>query len=200
MSLEPQGLLARMTRALRCLPGVGPKSAQRMTFYLLQRDREGARQLALAVLEALDKVGHCLECRTLTEAERCAICANPGREKSLLCVVETPAEAEAINEATGFKGVFFVLNGRLSPLDGIGPMELRLDLLEGRLRSGEILEIILATNTTVEGEATAHYISEMARDHEITISKLAYGMPLGGELEYVDGATLSHAFHGRKSV
>ena len=194
--MEPQGLLARMTRALRCLPGVGPKSAQRMTFYLLQRDREGARQLALAVLEALDKVGHCVECRTLTEAERCAICSDPRRERSLLCVVETPAEAEAINEATGFKGVFFVLNGRLSPLDGIGPM----DLLEARLRFGDIREIILATNTTVEGEATAHYIHDMARDQQITISKLAYGMPLGGELEYIDGATLSHAFHGRKNV
>jgi recombination protein RecR len=171
-----------------------------MTFYLLQRDREGARQLALAVLEALDKVGHCEECRTLTEAERCAICSDPRRERSLLCVVETPAEAEAINEATGFKGVFFVLNGRLSPLDGIGPMELRLDLLEARLRFGDIREIILATNTTVEGEATAHYIHDMARDQQITISKLAYGMPLGGELEYIDGATLSHAFHGRKNV
>jgi recombination protein RecR len=115
-------------------------------------------------------------------------------------VVETPAEAEAINEATGFKGVFFVLNGRLSPLDGIGPIELRLDLLEARLRFGDIREIILATNTTVEGEATAHYIHDMARDQQITISKLAYGMPLGGELEYIDGATLSHAFHGRKNV
>lgn len=193
------GALPQLMRALRCLPGIGPKSAQRMTFHLLQRDREGARQLAESLLRALDTIGHCRQCRTLTEGEVCAVCASPRRERSLLCVVETPAEVFAIDQATGYQGVFFVLNGRLSPLDGIGPAELRLDLLEQRLQSGEVSEIILATNTTVEGEATAHYIHEMARRHAITTSRLAYGMPLGGELEYVDGATLSHAFNGRKT-
>jgi recombination protein RecR len=197
--MQQTGALAQLMRALRCLPGIGPKSAQRMTFHLLQRDREGARQLAESLLQALDKIGHCRQCRTLTEGEVCAICASPRRERSLLCVVETPAEVFAIDQVTGYQGVFFVLNGRLSPLDGIGPAELRLDLLEHRLQSGEVSEIILATNTTVEGEATAHYIHEMARRHAITTSRLAYGMPLGGELEYIDGATLSHAFNGRKT-
>ncbi|MDD1649952.1 MAG: recombination mediator RecR [Methylococcaceae bacterium] len=197
--MQQTGALAQLMRALRCLPGIGPKSAQRMTFHLLQRDREGARQLAESLLQALDKIGHCRQCRTLTEGEVCAVCASPRRERSLLCVVETPAEVFAIDQVTGYQGVFFVLNGRLSPLDGIGPAELRLDLLEHRLQSGEVSEIILATNTTVEGEATAHYIHEMARRHAITTSRLAYGMPLGGELEYIDGATLSHAFNGRKT-
>jgi recombination protein RecR len=194
------GALGQMMRALRCLPGIGSKSAQRMTFHLLQRDREGARELAYALLYALEHIGHCSQCRTLTEGSLCPVCANPRRERSLLCVVETPAEAHAIDQATGFQGVFFVLNGRLSPLDGIGPVELRLDLLDQRLKSGEVLEIILATNTTVEGEATAHYVYEMARQHGVTTTRLAYGMPLGGELEWVDGATLSHAFNGRKSI
>ena len=197
--MQQTGALARLMRSLRCLPGVGPKSAQRMTFYLLQRDREGAKRLAESLLHALDTLGHCAQCRTLTEGSICAVCASPRRERSLLCIVETPAEAHAIEQATGFQGLFFVLNGRLSPLDGIGPAELRLDLLDERLKSGEVREIILATNTTVEGEATAHYIHEMARHYDITTTRLACGMPLGGELEYVDSATLSHAFNGRKS-
>lgn len=184
--------------ALRCLPGVGPKSSQRMAFHLLQRDREGARRLADSLLAALDRIGHCTECRTLTEGRLCAICANPGRQRSLLCVVESPAEVHAIDRATGFKGVFFVLNGRLSPLDGIGPDELRLDLLDRRFRSGEIEEVILATNTTVEGEATAHYLHEMARRSGIRTTRIAHGVPFGGELEYVDGNTLAHAFNGRR--
>ncbi|CAL1240957.1 recombination mediator RecR [Candidatus Methylocalor cossyra] len=196
--MEPSGTLARLMQALRCLPGVGPKSAQRMTFHLLQRDREGARQLAEALWAALEKVGHCAHCRTLTEGTLCPICADPNRDRSALCVVETPAEAHAIDRATGFKGVFFVLNGRLSPLDGIGPEELRLDLLERRLQSREIREVILATNTTVEGEATAHYIHEMAHRAGIRTTRIAHGVPVGGELEYVDGATLTHAFNGRK--
>lgn len=193
------GALARLMQALRCLPGVGPKSAQRMAFHLLERNPAGARQLAEALLWSLENIGHCALCRTLTEGEVCEICANPRRERSLLCVVETPAEAWAIEQATGYQGVFFVLNGRLSPLDGMGPAELRLDLLEQRLQSGEVGEIILATNTTVEGEATAHYIHEAARQLGITTTRLACGMPLGGELEYVDNATLSHAFNGRKA-
>lgn len=192
------GALSQLMQALRCLPGIGPKSAQRMTFHLLQRDRQGARHLAESLLAALEKVGHCALCRTLTEGELCNVCANPNRDRSQLCIVETSAEVYAIDQATGFKGLFFVLNGRLSPLDGIGPDELRLDLLERRLESGEVAEIILATNTTVEGEATAHYISEMAMRNEVRTTRIAYGVPFGGELEYVDGATLAHAFNGRK--
>lgn len=196
--MQQTGVLAQLMRALRCLPGVGSKTAQRMAFHLLQRDREGARVLAESLMAALDRIGHCAQCRTLTEGTLCPVCANPKRDRSLLCVVETPAEVFAIDQATGFKGVFFVLNGRLSPLDGIGPDELRLDLLEQRLRGGEVQEAILATNTTVEGEATAHYIHEMARHYGVRTTRIAYGMPIGGELEYVDGATLSHAFNGRK--
>ncbi|HYE37995.1 recombination mediator RecR [Methylocaldum sp.] len=196
--MQKTGALSQLMQALRCLPGVGPKSAQRMTFYLLQRDRQGARHLAESLLAALERIGHCALCRTLTEGELCNICANPNRDRSQLCIVETPAEVYAIDHATGFKGLFFVLNGRLSPLDGVGPDELRLDLLEQRLESGEVAEIILATNTTVEGEATAHYISEMARQNGIRTTRIAYGVPFGGELEYVDGATLAHAFNGRK--
>lgn len=197
--MRQPGALARLMQALRCLPGVGPKSAQRMAFHLLLRNTDGARQLAETLVWALENIRHCTLCRTLTEGDLCEICANPRRLRSLLCVVETPAEAWAIDQATGYQGVFFVLNGRLSPLDGIGPAELRLDLLEQRLENGEVGEIILATNTTVEGEATAHYIHDMARRFDIATTRLACGMPLGGELEYVDNATLSHAFNGRKA-
>ena len=197
--MQQTGALAQLMRALRCLPGIGPKSAQRMTFHLLQRDQQGARHLAESLLAALDKIGHCRQCRTLTEGDLCPVCANPKREHSLLCVVESPAEVYAIEQATGFKGLFFVLHGRLSPLDGIGPGELRLDLLEQRFKTGEIGEVVLATNTTVEGEATAHYIYEMARQHGVRTTRIAYGMPFGSELEYVDGATLAHAFNGRKA-
>jgi recombination protein RecR len=195
--MPPTGRLSHLMQALRCLPGVGPKSAQRMTFHLLQRDREGAKVLAEALLAALEQVGHCRDCRTLTEGELCSICANPNRDEGLLCIVESPAEVFAIDQSTGFKGRFFVLNGRLSPLDGIGPDELRLDLLELRLRTGKVREMILATNTTVEGEATAHYIHEMAWQHGTRTTRIAYGVPFGGELEYVDGTTLAHAFKGR---
>ncbi len=198
--MEASGVLHQLVRAFRCLPGVGPKSAQRMTFQLLQRDREGARRLAETLLKALDTVGYCRECRTLTETEVCGLCSSPRRDRSLLCVVESPAEMDAIARATGYQGLFFVLNGKLSPLDGVGPLELRLDLLEHRLKEGEVKEVILATNTTVEGEATAHFIHAMANDFAIPTSRLAYGMPLGGELEYVDGATLSHAFNGRRAL
>jgi recombination protein RecR len=193
-----QGALAQLMRALRCLPGVGPKSAQRMAFQLLQRDRAGARALADALVNALDRIEHCGECRTLTEGPLCPACADPRRDRSLLCIVESPAEAYAIDQATGYKGVFFVLNGRLSPLDGIGPEELRLGLLEQRFQSGIVRETILATNTTVEGEATAYYIHDMASRFGIRTTRIAYGMPFGGELEYVDGNTLIHAFNGRR--
>ncbi len=198
--MRQSGRLAQLMQALRVLPGVGPKSAQRMAFHLLQRDRQGARALADALLAAVEHIGHCRECRTLTEGELCPVCANPNRDAAQLCIVETPAEVYAINQSTGFKGRFFVLNGRLSPLDGIGPDELRLDLLEQRLQAGGVRELILATNTTVEGEATAHYISEMARHFGVRPTRIAYGMPFGGELEYVDGTTLAHAFNGRRDL
>lgn len=186
--------------ALRCLPSVGPKSAQRMTLHLLQCDRDGARRLQQALHQALDKVDLCNQCQILTEGRLCSLCASPNRNRSQLCIVETPADVYALTESTQYQGLFFVLNGRLSPLDGIGPQELHLDLLERRLHSGEVLEVILATNATVEGEATAHYISEMAKHHGVRASRIAHGVPFGGELEYVDGMTLSHAFNDRKPI
>jgi recombination protein RecR len=198
--MRQSGRLAQLMQALRVLPGVGPKSAQRMAFHLLQRDREGARALAEALMAAVEHIGYCHQCRTLTEGDLCPICANPSRDDTSLCIVETPAEVYAIDQSTGFKGRFFVLNGRLSPLDGIGPAELRLDLLEQRLQAGTVRELILATNTTVEGEATAHYISEMARHFGVRSSRIAYGVPFGGEIEYVDGTTLAHAFNGRREL
>ncbi len=198
--MRQSGRLAQLMQALRVLPGVGPKSAQRMAFHLLQRDRQGAKALAEALLAAVEHIGHCRECRTLTEGDLCPVCANPNRDPAQLCIVETPAEVYAIDQSTCFKGRFFVLNGRLSPLDGIGPDELRLDLLEQRLQTGKVRELILATDTTVEGEATAHYISEMARHFGVRPTRIAYGMPFGGELEYVDGATLAHAFNGRREL
>lgn len=193
-------LLARLVEALRCLPGVGPKSAQRMAFHLLERDREGGRRLAESLLEAMEKVGHCRSCRTLSETGLCPICASPSRDRSLLCVVESPADVMAVEQATGYRGVYFVLMGHLSPLDGIGPEELKLDELVRRLDEGEIQEIILATNPTVEGEATAHFIAELAHARGIRATRIAHGVPLGGELEYVDGGTLSHAFAGRRDI
>ncbi len=193
-------LLVQLMEALRCLPGVGPKSAQRMAFHLLERDRGGGRRLAAVLQEAMERIGYCRTCRTLSETEVCAQCANPNRDESLLCIVETPAELMLIEQATDFRGRYFVLGGRLSPLDGIGPREIGLDLLEQRLEEGEVAELILATNTTVEGEATAHYISEMARARGVRTTRIAHGVPLGGELEYVDGGTLSHAFAGRQEV
>jgi len=198
--MQGPGRLAQLIQALRVLPGVGPKSAQRMAFHLLQRDRPGANHLAEALLQAVEHIGYCEECRTLTEGELCAVCANPNRDGTQLCIVESPSEVFAIDQSTGFKGRFFVLNGRLSPLDGIGPDELRLDLLERRLQSGEVRELILATNTTVEGEATAHYLSEMARHFGVRPTRIAYGVPFGGEIEFVDGTTLAHAFNGRREV
>ncbi|MFZ4699159.1 MAG: recombination mediator RecR [Candidatus Methylumidiphilus sp.] len=198
--MQQPGLLGQLIQAFRVLPGVGPKSAQRMAFHLLQRDRQGAQSLAEALLAAVEHIGHCRECRTFTEGELCAVCSNPNRDGTQLCIVETPAEVFAIDQSTGFKGRYFVLNGRLSPLDGIGPDELRLDLLEQRLQSGVVRELILATNTTVEGEATAHYISEMARHFGIRPTRIAYGLPFGGEIEYVDGTTLAHAFNGRREI
>ncbi len=193
-------LIGQLIESLRCLPGVGPKSAQRMAFQLLEHDREGGRQLAAALTQAMERVGNCRSCRTLSEDPVCALCASERRNRSQLCVVETPADVQALEQATGYQGLYFVLMGHLSPLDGIGPEALGLDLLEARLASGEVTELILATNPTVEGEATAHFVSEMARAHAIRATRIAHGVPMGGELEYIDGGTLSHAFAGRLEV
>lgn len=192
--------IERLIEALRCLPGIGPKSAQRMTYHLLERDRAGGRRLAEALVEAMDKVGHCTRCRTLSETEVCGLCASASRDPALLCVVESPADVAALEQSTGYRGLYFVLMGHLSPLDGIGPGELGLDQLEARLADGEVRELILATNPTVEGEATAHYIADMARTRGVRATRIAHGVPLGGELEYIDGGTLSHAFAGRQEL
>lgn len=196
--MSDTSLLQALVDALKCLPGVGPKSAQRMAFHLLERNRDGALRLADALTEAVEKIGHCQICRTLTERDICRLCANPGRNQELLCIVETPADVLAVEQAAVYKGLYFVLMGHLSPLDGIGPQDLGLDRLQLRFDQGEIKEIILATNPTVEGEVTAHYISEMASSRGIRSTRIAHGVPLGGELEYVDSGTLSHAFEGRR--
>ncbi len=193
-------LITRLVEALRCLPGVGPKSAQRMAYHLLERDRGGALTLAAALSEAMEKVGHCQSCRTLSENDHCPICSSDKRDATILCVVESPTDVEALEHSTGYQGRYFVLMGHLSPLDGIGPEDIGLDLLSQRLDEGNIAEVILATNPTVEGEATAHYISDMVHSRGMRVTRIAHGVPLGGELEYVDGGTLSHAFHGRREV
>jgi recombination protein RecR len=169
-----------------------------MAFYLLERDREGGRRLAAVLAEAVERVGRCERCRTLTEARVCALCANPHRDATLLCVVEHPADVVAIEQSAGYSGRYWVLGGRLSPLDGVGPEELGLPELERRLAHGDIREVILATNPTMEGEATAHYVGELARRHGVRATRIAHGIPLGGELEYVDGGTLAHALAGRR--
>lgn len=192
------GLIEKLMEALQCLPGVGPKSAQRMTYHLLERDRDGALLLASALQAAATQIGHCKECRTFTEAEICDICSKPSRDTGLLCIVETPADVLAIEQATDFRGRYFVLMGHLSPLDGIGPAEIGLDLLGAYLDRHPVTEIILATNATVEGEATAHYIADMVSERSIRVSRIAHGVPMGGELEFVNRSTLQHAFTGRK--
>jgi recombination protein RecR len=193
-------LIGQLIEALRCLPGVGPKSAQRMAYHMLERDREGARQLAEVLNEAVDKVGHCQQCRTLSETALCNLCASLKRERSLLCVVESPIDVQAIMQATDYRGLFFVLMGHLSPLDGIGPEDIGLDELARRLDEGEVTEVILATNPTVEGEATAHYIAEMIKRRNIKVTRIAHGVPMGGELEFVNSSTLSQAFTGRSQI
>ncbi|SIO96022.1 recombination mediator RecR [Vibrio spartinae] len=194
-------MLEHLMEALRCLPGVGPKSAQRMAFHLLQRDRQGGLRLADALSQAMTEIGHCQTCRTFTEEDVCHICKNPKRqENGQLCVVESPADIAAV-EATGqFSGRYFVLMGHLSPLDGIGPADIGLDLLDFRLQQGDITEVILATNPTVEGEATAHYIADLCHAHQVSASRIAHGVPVGGELELVDGTTLSHSLMGRQRL
>jgi len=198
VAAEP--LLERLIDALRCLPGVGPKSAQRMALHLLERDREGGRHLSAVLDAAMERIGRCRECRNLTEEERCAICANPQRDASLLCVVESPSDVIAIEQATGYQGRYFVLLGRLSPLDGVGPADLGLDSLAERLASAPPAEIIIATNPTVEGEATAYYLQRMAQKQGVAVSRIAHGVPLGGELEFTDQSTIAHAFSSRQTV
>lgn len=198
--MQNQGLLKELIQGLCCLPGVGPKSAQRMAFHLLQRNRDGGAQLSRILARAVSEIGYCKECRTLTEAELCEICNNPSRDATSLCIVESPADAWVIDQATTFKGKYFVLHGRLSPLDGIGPDQLGFELLEQRMKAGQIKEIILATNSTVEGQATAHFIGEVAAKFNIQATRIAHGVPMGGELEFIDSSTLAHAFNGRRKI
>lgn len=193
--------LTRLIEALRRLPSVGPKSAQRMAFHLLDRDREGAQFLGTALTDALAGIGRCPRCRMFCEGEEgCRFCSASRTATGQLCVVETPADLMAIESGTPYRGRYFVLMGRLSPLDGIGPAELGLDTLQAQLAEGEVQELIVATNPTVEGEATAYYLAELARGQGVKVSRIAHGVPMGGELEYVDGGTLAHALNGRTPV
>lgn len=193
-------LIDQLIEALRCLPGVGPKSAQRMAFYLLERNRHQALQLAKSLEQAVDKIQHCKQCRNLSETDLCQICNNPRRDASLLCVVETPADVLAVEQTGSFRGLYFVLMGHLSPIDGIGPNEIGIDDLQQLLRNSDFQEIILATNPTVEGEATAHFIADIAKSLKIKASRIAHGVPLGSELEFVDGGTLARALSGREQL
>jgi recombination protein RecR len=197
-SLEPS--IDQLIEAFRCLPGVGPKSAQRMTFQLLERNRDGGQQLAKALQHALTTVQHCEQCRILSESTLCQRCNDQTRRRDQLCIVEQPSDVIALEQATHYKGLYFVLSGHLSPLDGIGPEALGIPQLIERFEQGDITEVILATNPTVEGEATAHYISQLAQAKNIHTTRLAHGIPLGGELEFIDSGTLSRAFAGRESI
>lgn len=191
-------LVDELIQSLRCLPGIGPKSAQRMAFQLLERDRVAGSKLANTLAQAMQDVGHCQSCRTFTEDDLCPICVSHKRgNANVICVVETPADVLAIEAGGHFSGRYFVLLGHLSPLDGVGPDELGLNLLEKQLVDGDISELILATNPTVEGDATAHYIADIARNYQVSVSRIAHGVPVGGELEYVDSTTLALSFNGR---
>jgi|TARA_B110000908_G_scaffold164947_1_gene213698 recombination protein RecR len=198
MAFSP--LIDQLVEALRCLPGVGPKSAQRMAFHLLERDREGGLKLAEQLDTAMHGVARCSSCRTLTEQPRCSICDNFKRDRTTICVVETPADVFAFEQSGIYRGLYFVLMGHLSPIDGIGPAEIGVSDLLQRLQEEEIQEVILATNPTVEGEATAYYITEQVKSLGAKVSRIAHGVPLGGELEYVDAGTLAHALNGRRLV
>ena len=193
-------VIDQLIDALRCLPGVGAKSAQRMALQLLERDKVGASRLAEAIVEAIEKVGRCAECRTLTENKVCGICSNSRRLATQICVVENPADLYAIEQAGSFQGKYFVLLGHLSPIDGIGPEQLGIDQLVERLQYSDVSELILATNLTVECEATAHFIADKAKALGVSVSRIAYGVPMGGELEYVDGGTLNMALQSRKAL
>jgi recombination protein RecR len=191
-------LIDQLIEAFRCLPGVGPKSAQRMTLHLLERNRAGGQKLSQSLTQALDKVGNCSQCRTLTEEAVCRICASPSRNPKICCVVESPADLFAIEQSGTFRGIYFVLMGHLSPIDGIGPDQLGIAQLLEKVKQGGIEEVIIACSSTVEGDATAYYIADQLQALGIIVSRIAHGVPVGGELEYVDGGTLMHAFSGRK--
>jgi len=196
----PSSSLDELILSLRCLPGVGQKSAQRMALHLLERDREGTRRMADALISALENLGHCQQCRNFCDSPVCEICANEGRDQSTICVVEAPADVIAVETSGAFRGRYFVLLGKLSPLDGCGPDQIGLDLLEQQLQQGSTREIILATSATVEGDITAQYIADIAARHGVASSRLARGIPLGGELEFVDSGTLSRALSGRQQI
>jgi recombination protein RecR len=193
-------LIEQLIEALRILPGVGPKSAQRMVLHLLERNPQGGLNLAECLRATIEGVDHCKKCRNLTEHDLCSICVNPARNAAQICVVESPADVIAIEQAGGYRGHYFVLMGHLSPIDGIGPADLGIDSLVEQVEAGQVEEVILAVNPTVEGEATSHYISELLRPANITLSRLAHGIPVGGELEYIDGGTIAHALEGRKNI
>ena len=194
----PSPLLAELIAALQFLPGIGPKSAQRIAFHLLEQHRDKARRLSEVLRRAADEIGQCASCRTFCETEVCALCRSPSRDASLICVVESPLDVQAIEQAADFRGRFFVLLGRLSPLDGVTPDALGMPLLEQRLASGEVREMVVATGTTMEGEATAHYLRQLAQRAGVRATRIAYGVPVGGDLEFVDGSTLSHALASRR--
>lgn len=193
-------VITDLINALRVLPGVGPKSAQRMALHLLEHEREAALTLAKQLSHAVEQVAECAQCRNLTEQKICGICKNVRRDHSLLCVVESPADVIAIEQSGTYSGVFFVLHGKLSPIDGIGPKEIGMEKLEARFAQGDVIEVVIATNPTMEGEATAHYIAEKAKQHALKASRIAHGVPLGGELEYIDGGTLAHALSSRRAL
>ena len=196
--MEKPAALEELIQSLRCLPGVGPKSAQRMAYHLLQRDQKGAQRLARGLEEAVARIRHCARCNSFTEAELCSLCASPRRDVSLLCVVESPGALLMMEQTQSFAGLYFVLMGRLSPLDGIGPDEIHLDRLVRRATDGAVREVILATNFTAEGEATAHYIGELLAGKGLKVTRIARGLPVGGELEHVDSGTLAQAVLERR--
>lgn len=199
--MRTSSLLESLVDALRCLPGVGPKSAQRMAYHLLQRDRQGAMHLSTTLAKSMSEIGHCRDCRTLTENDVCDICQNPRRKSAgQICVVETPADIYAIEQTGQFAGRYFVLMGHLSPIDGIGPADLGLDRFAARLSDETISEVIVATNPTIEGDATANYIAELCVANGVLATRIAHGVPIGGELEMVDGTTLSHSLSGRQKI
>jgi recombination protein RecR len=198
--MKSPGALEDLIEALRCIPGIGPKSAQRTAYHLLQHDKDGAAKLADSLARAVRSIRRCAKCNTFSEAELCTLCASPRRDPSQLCVVETPGDLLMMEQTLAYNGLYFVLMGRLSPLDGIGPKEIGLDVMQRRLAGGEVKEIIVATNFTNEGEATAHYIGEMLKDHGLRVTRIARGVPVGGELEYVDTGTLAQALVERRPV
>ncbi len=198
MAFSP--LIEQLVESLRCLPGVGRKTAQRMALHLLEREREAGLTLAEALVAAMEGVGHCEQCRNFCEQDLCGLCRDPKRDPSMICVVESPSDVVAVEQSASYRGLYFVLMGHLSPIDGIGPEDIGLDVLTARVQQDGVSELILATNPTVEGEATAYYLTELVREQGVKVTRIAHGVPLGGELEYVDGSTLAHALSGRKVV